>query len=224
MAHLPDGVLSAPLLIGGACVSAGLLALALRRLDDTRLPQAAVLSAAFFVASLISVPVGPASVHLLLNGLMGLLLGWLAVPALLVALALQLAFFGHGGLTALGVNTFNLAAPALLVGLLLGPWLRRRARRLFWVGAAAGALGVLGTAVLVAASLALSDPAYGSAARILLLVYLPLAVLEAAVSGTVIAFLGRVDPQSLPQPDGQSGPDPNTSRNRGSSGTEKHLA
>ena len=202
MAHLPDGVLSAPLLIGGAAASAALLALALRRLDDTRVPQAAVLAAAFFVSSLISVPVGPASVHLLLNGLMGLLLGWLAVPALLVALALQLIFFGHGGLTALGVNTFNLVVPALLVALLLRPWLRRRSPPLFWIGAAAGALGVLGTAALVALSLALSDPAYGAAARVLPLVYLPLAVLEAAVSGTVIAFLGRVDPQSLPRSEG----------------------
>ncbi len=206
MAHLPDGVLSAPLLIGGAAVSATLLALALRRLDDTRVPQAAVLAAAFFVSSLISVPVGPASVHLLLNGLMGLLLGWLAVPALLVALALQLIFFGHGGLTALGVNTFNLAVPALLVALLLRPWLRRRSPPLFWIGAAAGALGVLGTAGLVALSLALSDPAYGAAARVLPLVYLPLAVLEAAVSGTVIAFLGRVDPQSLPRSEGGATP------------------
>jgi cobalt/nickel transport system permease protein len=206
MAHLPDGVLSAPLLIGGAAVSAALLSLALRRLDDTRVPQAAVLAAAFFVSSLISVPVGPASVHLLLNGLMGLLLGWLAVPALLVALALQLIFFGHGGLTALGVNTFNLAVPALLVALLLRPWLRRRSPPLFWIGAAAGALGVLGTAGLVALSLALSDPAYGAAARVLPLVYLPLAVLEAAVSGTVIAFLGRVDPQSLPRSEGGATP------------------
>ena len=206
MAHLPDGVLSAPLLIGGAAVSAALLALALRRLDDTRVPQAAVLAAAFFVSSLISVPVGPASVHLLLNGLMGLLLGWLAVPALLVALALQLIFFGHGGLTALGVNTFNLAVPALLVALLLRPWLRRRSPPLFWIGAAAGALGVLGTAGLVALSLGLSDPAYGAAARVLPLVYLPLAVLEAAVSGTVIAFLGRVDPQSLPRSEGGATP------------------
>ncbi len=206
MAHLPDGVLSAPLLIGGAAVSATLLALALRRLDDTRVPQAAVLAAAFFVSSLISVPVGPASVHLLLNGLMGLLLGWLAVPALLVALALQLIFFGHGGLTALGVNTFNLAVPALLAAWLLRPWLRRRSPPLFWIGAAAGALGVLGTAGLVALSLALSDPAYGAAARVLPLVYLPLAVLEAAVSGTVIAFLGRVDPQSLPRSEGGATP------------------
>jgi len=71
MAHIPDGVLSAPVLLTGAAASAGLLAIALRRLDWEALPQAAVLAAAFFVSSLISIPLGPSSVHLLLNGLMG---------------------------------------------------------------------------------------------------------------------------------------------------------
>jgi cobalt/nickel transport system permease protein len=55
------------------------------------------------VSSLVSVPVGPGSVHLLLNGLMGLLLGWAAVPAILVALILQAVFFGFGGILVLGV-------------------------------------------------------------------------------------------------------------------------
>ncbi|MGB5830650.1 MAG: cobalt transporter CbiM, partial [Thiohalocapsa sp.] len=134
MAHIPDGVLSAPVLITGALVSVGLLVASLRRLEDDRIPQAAVLSAAFFVSSLITIPIGPSSVHLLLNGLMGLLLGWMAVPALLVALILQAAFFGYGGLTVLGVNAMNLMLPALLCGVLLRPLLtepgRRRAR---WV-------------------------------------------------------------------------------------------
>ncbi|MEJ2426877.1 MAG: energy-coupling factor ABC transporter permease, partial [Candidatus Thiodiazotropha sp.] len=88
MAHIPDGVLSAPVLISGAIASTGLIAIALRRLDYERIPQAAMLSSAFFVSSLISVPVGPSSVHLLLNGLMGMVLGWAAVPAILVALLL----------------------------------------------------------------------------------------------------------------------------------------
>lgn len=78
-------MLSAPVLITGAAVTAGLLVVATRRLDFERIPQAAVLSAAFFIASLLSVPVGPSSVHLLLNGLMGLILGWAAVPAILIA-------------------------------------------------------------------------------------------------------------------------------------------
>ena len=202
MAHIPDGVLGTPVLVGGALVSTGMLTLALRRLDYTHLPQAAVLSAAFFVSSLISVPLGPSSVHLLLNGLMGLLLGWTAVPALLVALVLQLVFFGHGGLASLGVNTFNMAVPALLCGLLLRPRLARRPPAgVFWLGAAAGGLGVASTGLLVALSLGLSDRAFLPAAQVVLLTFLPLALVEALITGTVLSFLQRVDPESLPRVD-----------------------
>lgn len=199
MAHIPDGVLSAPVLVGGALASAGLLVVALRRLDYERLPQAAVLSAAFFVSSVISIPLGPTSVHLLLNGLMGLLLGWIAVPALLVALTLQLVFFGHGGLAALGVNTLNMALPALLCAWVLGPRLVRSGPAgAFWVGSAAGGVGVLLTGLLVALSLGLSDRAFVPAAQVVILSYLPLAFVEALISGTVLSFLSRVDPESLP--------------------------
>jgi len=175
-----------------------LLVLALRRLDYEHLPQAAVLSAAFFVSSLISVPLGPSSVHLLLNGLLGLLLGWTAVPALLVAIGLQLVFFGHGGLAALGVNTLNMALPALLCGLVLRPRLARAGpRAAFPIGAAAGAIGVLLTGLLVFLSLVLSDRAFLPAAQVLALTYLPLALVEALITGTVLSFLVRVDPDSV---------------------------
>lgn len=200
MAHIPDGVLGAPILAGSALVCAGLLAVALRRLDYAHLPQAAVLSAAFFVSSLISVPLGPSSVHLLLNGLMGLMLGWTALPALLVALTLQLVFFGHGGLAALGVNTLNMALPALLCGLVLRPRLARSGPPgIFWIGVLAGAVGVLLTGALVALTLGLSDRAFLPAAQVLALTFVPLALVESLVSGTVLVFLKRVDPESLPR-------------------------
>ncbi len=205
MAHIPDGVLSAPVLITGGLVAFGLLAVALRRLDDERLPQAAVLSATFFVASLITIPVGPSSVHLLLNGLMGLLLGWTAVPALFVALLLQSVFFGYGGILVLGVNTMDMALPALVCSLLLIPVMRRVApKRLFWVGALAGGLGVMLTGALVALVLGLSGKAFLPAAGVIMVAYLPLALVEALVTGTVIAFLSRVAPELLQQTDGAS--------------------
>lgn len=187
------------MLVGGALASAALVGLALRRLDYAHLPQAAVLSSAFFVSSLISVPLGPSSVHLLLNGLMGLLLGWTAVPALLVALALQLIFFGHGGLSALGINTFNMVLPALVCALVL----RRRLavaghRAVFWIGFAAGGIGVSLTGALVALSLVLSDQAFMPAAQVLALTFVPLAVVESLITGTALSFLHRVDPGSLP--------------------------
>jgi cobalt/nickel transport system permease protein len=202
MAHIPDGVLSSPVLVTGALVSASLLAVALHRLDYDRLPQASVLAAAIFVSSLISIPLGPGSVHLLLNGLMGLLLGWTAVPALFVALLLQAVFFGFGGVLVLGVNTMNMALPALICALALRPLLGRSpARLLFWIGASAGVTGVLLTAALVALSLGLSGDSFVPAARVLALTYLPLALLEGLMTGTVVAFLQRVDPEFLARPE-----------------------
>lgn len=218
MAHIPDGVLSAPVLITGAVAATGLLAFALREVREEALPQAAVLAAAFFVSSLISIPLGPGSVHLLLNGLMGLVLGWAAVPALFVALLLQAVFFGHGGLVVLGVNTANLALPALCCALLFRPLLARvsaadapldgastaaaRARRRgFLIGLAAGALAVMLTAALVMSSLLLSGEAFAPAAKLIGLTYLPLALIEALLTGVVIAFLLRVEPAVLTLPE-----------------------
>ena len=84
--------------------------------------MAGVLSATFFVASLVHVPVGPSSVHLIMNGLAGLVLGWAAFPALFVGLLLQAVFFGFGGVTVLGVNTVAIALPAVI----WSGWLCRR--------------------------------------------------------------------------------------------------
>jgi cobalt/nickel transport system permease protein len=198
MAHIPDGVLSAPVLIAGALASTTLLALSLRRLDYERLPQAAVLAAGFFVASLIQVPLGVTSVHLLLNGLMGLLLGWTAVPAILVALILQAVFFGYGGVLVLGVNTLNMALPALVCAFVLTPRLRHAAAgRVFGIGALAGFMGVGLTGALVALSLAASGAAFRVAAGAMLIAYVPLALVEALIAGTLVAFLHRVEPGLL---------------------------
>lgn len=192
-------MLAAPVLIAGAGVGLTLLAVAVRRLDYERIPQAAVLAAAFFLASLVSVPVGPASVHLIFNGLMGLVLGWAAVPAILVGLLLQALFFGHGGLLALGVNLSNLAVPALVCSLLLGALLRRaeRGRRVVLIGAAAGATGALLTGVMLSLALATSGSELVPAARILLATYVPLAAAEAAVTAAAVGFLWRVAPELL---------------------------
>ena len=96
--HISEGVLSAPVLISGGALTVAGTAIGLKRLDYDKITHVGILSAAFFVASLIHVNVGPASVHLILNGIVGLLLGWAAVPAILVALTLQALFFQFGGL------------------------------------------------------------------------------------------------------------------------------
>ena len=199
MAHIPDGILSAPVLIGGAIIAAGGVGLGLKRLDDRAIPRAGILAAAFFAGSLIAVPVGPSSVHLLLSGLMGILLGFGTFPAMAVALLLQALLFGFGGLTTLGVNIVNIALPGVVLGLLFGPTIRSTASASLRTGlaAAVGALSVLGTGGLVALSLALSSPDYAPVASVLLATYIPLAIGEAFITSVVVAFLARVSPDAL---------------------------
>ena len=118
--HIVDGALSNPVVIAGTAMAIGGIAMGLKQLTLERIPATGILSASFFVAALIHVPIGPSSVHLVLNGLAGLILGWAAFPALFVGLLLQTVFFGFGGVTVIGVNLLNIAAPAVLAWLLFG--------------------------------------------------------------------------------------------------------
>ncbi|MBB4285307.1 cobalt transporter CbiM [Roseospira goensis] len=193
--HIVDGALSAPVLIGGGLAAAGGLALGLRSLTLERIPAAGVLSATFFVAALVHVPLGPSSVHLIMNGLAGLVLGWAAFPALFVGLLLQAVFFGFGGVTVLGVNTVTIALPAVLVGLLLRPLVTGPDARLAALaGLAAGALAIVLTAVSVAAVLWLSGDAFIPAAKLVVLAHLPVAAIEGLVCAAAVTLIHRVKP------------------------------
>ncbi|GIW73377.1 MAG: hypothetical protein KatS3mg102_2919 [Planctomycetota bacterium] len=196
--HIADGILPPGVLIGGAAASAGLLALTLRRLADADVPKTAVMTAAFFVGSLIHFPLGGTSVHLVLVGLTGAVLGAAAFPAVVVGLVLQAALFGHGGLTALGVNAFTIGSGALAAAGLfacrprsLGP-----GRAAAW-GTAAGAVGTAVSLVLYAGVLVFSESALRDVATYALLANLPLVVLEALVSGAAVGFIARVEPRLL---------------------------
>lgn len=206
MAHIPDGVLSIPVLAVGAAVTVAGVAIGLRRLEPDRIPQVAVLSAVFFVASLVHLPAGASSVHLMLNGLMGLALGAAAFPAILVALLLQAVLFGYGGLVVLGVNAMNMALPALLAGLAFrlvwrsGDGLDGDHRRAAWAAGAAAALAVAATAGLVALSLAASGAEFLPAARLVGITMAPVAVVEAFFTAAAVGLVVRVKPELLGKP------------------------
>lgn len=203
MAHIPDGVLSLPVLVSGGLVSVAGVGYGLRRLDSERIAQTGVLSAVFFVAALVHFPVGPSSVHLILNGLVGIVLGWAAFPAIFIALLLQAVLFGFGGLMVLGVNVMNMAVPALLCRALFLTLIRRPSlspARIGWSAGLAGGLGVLLTALMVAGVLTLSGQEFATAARLVLLAHLPVAVIEAVFSAAAISLLARVKPEFLGLP------------------------
>ncbi len=199
--HISEGVLSGPVLgLGWALTAAG-VTIGLKRMDLDRVMTVALFAAAFFVASLIHFPVGPASVHLVLSGLLGVMLGWAAFPAIFIGLALQAVFFQFGGLTTLGVTTFNLAAPAVLCGTLFRRAMpqgaaRPQGARLLGIFLA-GALPVLLSGLLVAASLTMTDEGFLAAAGALLAAHAPVMLIEGAATVFVVAFLAKVQPDML---------------------------
>lgn len=198
MAHIPDGVVSVPVLAAGAAITLAGCGLGLRRLPPEAVPRVAVLSAVFFVASLVHLPAGVSSVHLILNGLMGITLGAAAFPAILVALLLQAVLFGFGGLVVLGVNVMNMAVPAVLAGALFTALNRPGGgRRAALAGGVAAAVAVAATALMVAASLALSGKEFLPAAKLLGITYVPVLVVETVVTAAAVGLVARVRPGLL---------------------------
>lgn len=196
--HISEGYLSGPVLISGAALAAVGTSIGLKKLDYDHIAQAGILAAAFFVASLVHVPIGPSNVHLIMNGIIGLLLGWSAFPVILVALMLQGVFFQYGGITTLGVNTVIMAAPAVAVYYLFGRWIKVAG----WPSKAAafgcGAGAVALAAVVMAASLLFTDEKFFAVAGTALLLHFPVMVIEGLVSAACVNFLAKVKPELLP--------------------------
>ncbi len=201
--HISDGVVTESQSGRILLAVTSLLALAgttrgLRRLHPDQIPRVAVVACVFFVASLVPLKLGPTSAHFGLMGLAGLLLGWSAYPAILVGITLQAVFFGHGGLTTIGINTFNIALGAMLGGALLqGPLRRAEGRRAHLLAFLAGALPVFFISGLVALELRLTDPNFAVFAGVVVLSHLPIALAEGLITAAAVSFLRQVRPETL---------------------------
>jgi cobalt/nickel transport system permease protein len=196
--HISEGILSPPVLAGGGAAAVAGVAYALRKMDYDRVPQVAVVSGAFFVAALAHVPVGPSNAHLALNGLAGVLLGWAAFPAIFVGLFLQAILFQFGGLTTIGVNTVNIALPAVLCGLAARRLIKSPSRAISSAAAfACGAGAVLLSGLMVAASLALVGESFRAVAKIALAAHLPVMIIEGFMTAFLVGFLKKVKPEIL---------------------------
>ncbi len=227
--HIPD-ILPAPVAIAGYSLTGLTTWLCLKRIDrlpdpQAQVPKASLLTAAFFVASWIHIPTPLASVHFVLNGLLGVLLGWFAFPAILIGLLFQAVMFQHGGLSTLGVNALVMGIPALIAHLVfqmgrmgLGhrrgdPTTDQAAQAnasalprwlLGSLGFVAGALG-LGLSVLAFFSaMVIFLPAHLDAAMeqraiaLLCIAHLPVIALEGGFTAMLVLFLQRVKPELLP--------------------------
>jgi cobalt/nickel transport system permease protein len=194
--HISEGILSAPVLIGGASLTAVGTMIGLKKLDLDRIMEVSMLTATFFVASLIHVPIGPASIHLVLSGLLGIMLGWVCFPAILVGLLMQAVFFQYGGLMVLGVNGFVMAFPAVLCFYLARPLLTHAKTRPL-AGFIAGSGAILLSAICMALALAFTDVGFLTTAKITILANIPIMVIEGFITMFIVVFIGRVHPDLL---------------------------
>lgn len=200
--HISDGVLPLPVVVGGWIITIILLAVTLRWAGKDgdiakEIPKLSVLTSAFFVASLIHIDIPPSSAHLILNGLLGIILGPLCYVAMFIGLTLQALLFQHGGLTVIGVNTLNIGIPGLICYLTFLAGYRRKISLPVLGGLCCG-LAVLLTVVCLVTVLVISGEQFVSVAGVLAIAHIPIMIAEAVIGGAVIGYIARVKPELLP--------------------------
>lgn len=195
--HISDGVLPAPVSIAGFAVSFAVAAWSVRKTDPEDLPKVAVVTSAFFVASLIHVPMGPTSVHLLLPGLVGILLGHAAFVSILLGIVLQSFLFQFGGVTAIGANSLMMGLPALAAGAAFRRLKGKTLARHMVVAAFCGGACVILAVGVLAGLLYSGGEDFLGVAKVAALAHLPVVGIEGAVSAFTVSFLFKVKPELL---------------------------
>ena len=193
--HIADGVLDLSVAIATTVGATGLLIYSLKGTKEEEIPKISLLTGAFFVSTLINIPIGPTSVHPLLGGFLGLVLGRRAPIGIFIGLILQAVLFQHGGITTLGANTLLMSIPALLIYWSI-PLLKKVP--FFLRGFLAGFSAICGGVLLLILLLLLSDQRYGEGAfsviRFVFIAYFPLALLEGVLTGFAVKHLYTIRP------------------------------
>ena len=129
---------------------------------------------------------------------MGLLLGWAAFPAIMVALLLQGVLFQYGGLTSLGVNTVNMAFPAVICYYLFRGMVRSEdVKKVAFAGFACGFVSLTLSIVAVALTLLLTQKAFLVTVEVVLAAHVPVMVIEGLVTAFALVFLKKVKPEII---------------------------
>lgn len=199
--HISDGILSMPVVVGTSAAALGLVGFSLKGLEEKEIPKIALMSAAFFVGSFVHFNVGFSSVHLLLSGVIGFILGRRTPIAISVALILQLLILQFGGFTSLGANILNVSIPAMLLSYCLRPYLGKGHKHNFFLGAIAGGGTVLLTILLICLTLLESNARFGigifSTIDALVFAHVPVMVIEAIVTGFIVQMMMQTRPDVL---------------------------
>jgi cobalt/nickel transport system permease protein len=133
--HLPDGILPVWLWVLGWVLLAGLLFIFKGQFQKERFSSKIPLLAMFAALMVISMSleIVPLFYHINLSVVSGIILGpaWFILCSFVVNLIL--AFFGHGGITVVGLNSLVISAEGVL-GYFLFKALRRILKKISWAG------------------------------------------------------------------------------------------
>jgi cobalt/nickel transport system permease protein len=235
--HIPDGYLSPSTCAALYASASPFWYVSMRRVKqqlNTRvIPLLSVFAAFSFVIMMFNLPLpGGTTGHAVGVGIASIVLGPSAsILALSIALTIQAIFFGDGGITTLGANSFNMAIVGSLVAygvyrLISGKSAIKSPRRVI-AGALAGYAAINASALLAAIEFgiqpllfkdATGTPLYAPyplhiAVPAMMIGHLTFAGLaEAVITGGVVSYLQRSDPSLLRRtaPDSVSLPDPAT--------------
>lgn len=220
--HIPDGYLS-PVTCGilyAAAVPFWWFALRrVRRLLNTRLvPLLSVFAAFSFVVMMFNIPLpGGTTGHAVGVGIATIVLGpWGSILAISVALLIQALFFGDGGITAFGANSFNMAIVGSLVAWAVYRMVAGRAEitstRRVVAASLAGYLAINASALCASIEFGLQPRFFHDASGAPLYAPYPLSIAipammighltfaglaELITAGGVVAYLQRSDPSLL---------------------------
>lgn len=209
--HIGEGMLPLSVTIPSFVVAGAATAYCLNKVQEEgdpreHIPKAALLAAAFFTLSTIQIPIPPASVHLILGGLMGVMLGWYSIPAVMVALFFQAVMFSHGGLTTLGVNGIILGIPPIVAYGIFQLYKPKETDSLKKSGAIALVASLVATTLSVGLFVGfltsaipdyLDQAAERSAIVALAFAHVPVIIVEAIVTAFIVVYLRRNKPQLL---------------------------
>lgn len=208
--HISDGILPAAISIAGYAGTIAIITHKLKKINNMKesekeIPKVSLLTAAFFISSTIHIPIPPTSVHLLLIGIMGILLGDFSFLAVIIGLFFQAVIFGHGGIMSLGINGLIFGIATITCSYLyrsLRAYVKSKIQ-LGIVGFLIGALGVVISTLIFCCIMVLFIPngvdiiAEKQAIIMLAVGHIPLAVIEGLTTGGILVYIMKVKPELL---------------------------
>jgi cobalt/nickel transport system permease protein len=201
--HIANGIVDARISAAFAVVSLVALGFCVMRgrldLDDRLAPMAGLVAAFIFAVQMLNFQVLPGvSGHLLGGALAAMLVGpWVGALCVATVLIVQCLLFADGGLTALGLNIFNMALLGTAVGYLVAVAVLKLVPRVWVATFVASVVSVVVASqgfVLEYALGGTTDLNLGTISATMAGVHVLIGVGEGLIAATTIATVAKVRP------------------------------